>query len=304
LIIIFLSISKVISLDTELESIRQEKIESQDVSIFVEERVQYIHSRISLKPLINGIEQGSKLSYMFLSKANTTLGKILSIRVRKLVERVDKKLNSMIERKPKRLREKRAIEFVGDLISKLFGNPGPSEWKQNTKNMLAMKAAIEKQIANSVIFHRDIDQNRHALNDLNEVLRHISKEAINNSNRLNIVDNSLSEFETYLELETMYHSILDIITLVEGIRSDAKMSRCNEDGLNRDFLIEHLREIESNKVGIAPVFASWEWNKYYRNSVCSLGIHEDDLWITMRIPIVSLNEQLVREQLLVMEEYF
>ncbi len=291
---LILFISHVSSFDTELESIRQENIESHDVSIFIEERVQYIHSRISLKPLISGIELGTKLSYMFLSKANTTLGKILCTKVKKFMEKVDKKLNAMVERKPKKQRDKRAIEFVGDLISKLFGNPGPSEWKQNTRNILAMKAAIERQISNSVIFHRDIDQNRHAINEQNELLRHISKEVISNSNRLNVVDNSLSEFETYLELETMYHSILEIVAMIDSIKSDAKLSRCNEEGLNQEFLIEHLRDIESNKVGIAPIFASWEWQKYYRNSMCSIGIHDEDLWVTMRIPIVNLAEQLVR----------
>ncbi len=291
---LFFSISHVSSFDNELESIRQENIVSHDVSIFIEERVQYIHSRISLKPLINGIEHGTKLSYMFLSKTNTTLGKILSTKIRKLVEKVDKKLNAITQRKPKKLREKRAIEFVGDLISKLFGNPGPSEWKQNTRNILAMKAAIERQISNSVIFHKDIDQNRHAINEQNEILRHISKEVINNSNRLDLVDNALSEFETYLELDTMYQAILEIISMIEGIRADAKLNRCNEDGFSQDFLVEHLRDIETNKIGIAPIFASWEWQKYYRNGMCSLGIHDDDLWITMRIPIVSLSEQMVR----------
>jgi len=203
-------------------------------------------------------------------------------------------MTAMIDRKSKKGRDKRAIEFVGDLISKLFGNPGPSEWKQNTRNILAMKAAIERQISNSAIFHKDIDQNRHAINEQNEILRHISKEVINNSNRLNEVDNALSEFETYLELETMYHSILDILTMIDSIKLDAKLNRCNENGINKDFLIEHLREIESNKVGIAPIFASWEWHKYYKNSMCSLGIHDDDLWITLRIPVVSLSDQLVR----------
>jgi len=156
-----------------------------------------------------------------------------------------------------------------------------------------MKASIERQISNLIIFHKDIDQNRNAINEQNEILRHISKEVINNSNRLDLVDNALSEFETYLELETMYHAILEIISMIDGIRADAKLSRCNEDGFNQDFLVEHLRDIETNKIGIAPIFASWEWQKYYRNGMCSLGIHDDDLWITMRIPIVSLSEQMV-----------
>jgi len=82
--------------------------------------------------------------------------------------------------------------------------------------------------------------------------------------------------------------------MLDKIKEDGRIGRCNENGINQEFLIEHLREIESNKIGIAPIFASWEWHKYYVNNMCTMAIHERDLWITMRIPVVNLAEQLVR----------
>jgi len=170
----------------------------------------------------------------------------------------------MISKPQRRVRRsKRAIEFVGNLISKLFGNPGPEEWRQNKRNLLAMKAAIERQLSNSILLHRDIDENRHAINHQNEILKQISKEVLSNSNKLERVDNALVEFELYLELEMMFNSIMEILDMLESIKNDAKSGRCNENGVNQEFLIEHLRDIESNKAGIAPIFASWEWHKYY-----------------------------------------
>jgi hypothetical protein len=308
-------------LDMELESIRDEGLVLHDVSIFVEERVEYIHSRISLKPLINGLEHGAKLSNTFSVRANSSLGRILCNKIRQTVTRAERKINRMMNRHLDRMsrlkreimkervarmsrvryganlerdRVKRSLEIVGNLISKLFGNPGPEEWRQNTRNLLAMKSAIERQMANSILLHKDIDQNRHAINEQNEILKHVSREAISNSNRLNQVDSALAEFETYLEIDTMYSSIFDILDIVDRIGRDGRNGKCNDKGLNRDFLIEHLRAIESNKAGIAPIFASWEWQKYYENSLCSVATHEDELWITMRIPIVNLAEQLVR----------
>ncbi len=59
-------------------------------------------------------------------------------------------------------------------------------------------------------------------------------------------------------------------------------------------MIEHLRSIESNKNGVAPIFASWEWQHYYKYKMCSVAIHKDELWITLRIPIVNLAEQWIR----------
>jgi hypothetical protein len=294
-LIMILNVSQTGGFDVEIENMRQEGLEKFDISIFAEERVEYIHSRITLKPLISSIEYGSKMSEEFGVRANSSFGRILSSRIVKMVEKVEKRLLRMYGRKlSKRERRKRAIEIVGNLISKLFGNPGPEDWKQNTRNIVAMKEAIERQLANSVILHHDIDQNRHAINTQNENLKLVSREVINNKNRLTNVDNALSELESYLELESMYESIEDILESLEDIRRDAKMGRCNEKGLDPDFLIEHLRQIESNKAGIAPIFASWEWQKYYSNEMCTIAVHGEEIWITMRIPIINLAEQLVR----------
>ncbi len=112
---------------------RLESFERHDISVFVEIRVEYVHSRISLKPLITGVEQAKKLSNMFNSKANTTFSRILNGKIKGLVARTDKKLRSLHGREFRIYRDKRAIEFVGNLIAKLFGNPGPEDWRQNKK---------------------------------------------------------------------------------------------------------------------------------------------------------------------------
>ena len=295
LVILFTFLKVSHAFDTEIENMRQEGLEKHDISIFVEERVEYIHSRITLLPLINSVEYGRKMSTTFDARAKSSLGKVLSARVEKMAAKVDKKLTAMHNRQiPITQRQKRAIEFVGNHISRLFGNPGPEEWRQNNRNILAMKAAIDRQLSNSVILHKDIDQNRHAINEQNEILKHICRDVVNNDNRLDSVDNALTEFESYLELETMFDSIEDILESLEDIKHDAKSSRCNEKGMNPDFLIEHLREIESNKIGIAPIFASWEWQKYYNFEMCTLALHDNELWITLRIPIVNLAEQMIR----------
>ena len=287
------------SLDNELQTMRLEGIEKHDINIYIEQRVEYVHSQILLNPIITGIEQATKLSAEFENRANTTFGRILSGRVKRMVKRSEIKLTKLCGRKGRRvretklLREKRSIEFVGNLISKLFGNPGPEDWKQNTKNILAMKAAIERQVANSLIEHSDIDQNRHAINEQSEILRHTARSVIRNENRLKIVDNELTELETFMELGEMFESIEVILESLVDIKRDSKTGRCNEKGLNPEFLIENLRALESNKDSIAPVFASWEWQMYYRHEMCTLAIHENELWVTLRIPIVNLGEQFV-----------
>jgi len=220
---------RVNSIDTEIELMRQGRLEKYDISIFVEEKVQYIHSRIALGSLFQGIEYSSKLSSEFGSKASTPLGKILNSKVKVIVSKIDKKLREVYgDNKIELKKSKRAIEFVGNLISKLFGNPGPEEWKQNNKNIIAMKKAIEKQLENSILLHHDIDQNRHKINEQNEILNRVTKEVFRNENRIDKVDNSLTEFESYLELESMINSIIDILETMSDIKNDAKNGRCNE----------------------------------------------------------------------------
>jgi len=43
---------------------REEGLEKHDISIYVEEKIEYVHSRIALAPLVNGIERAKKLSYL------------------------------------------------------------------------------------------------------------------------------------------------------------------------------------------------------------------------------------------------
>ncbi len=280
-------------LDTEIEDMRLEGLEKHDISLFIEEKVVYIHSRISLKNLITGIEHADRLSKYFGSRTNGTFSKILNSRIKRLNARTEQKLATLYGRSHFK-REKRAIEFLGNLISKLFGNPGPEDWKQNKKNILAMKRAIEKQLSNSIQQHHDIDQNRHTINEQNEILRRVTKEVIANENRINNIDSTLASLELFLEIETMYGSIDEILESLIDIKRDAKSGRCNEKGLNPEFLVDHLREMESNKNSIGPIFESWEWQRYYEHEMCALAVHDGDVWITMRIPIVDQTEQFVR----------
>jgi len=117
---------------------------------------------------------------------------------------------------------------------------------------------------------------------------------VDNENRLNNIDNELIELETFFALEAMFISIDNILESLHDIRRDAKTGRCNEKGLNPEFLVENLRTIESNRNGIVPIFASWEHQKYYNFEMCTIAVHKNDIWITMRIPVVNQGEQLVR----------
>jgi len=295
-------VKSVNGLDSEIESMREEGLQKFDISVYIEERVEFIHSKIDLKPLLNGIRNAKKLSTDFDRSQNTSLGKILSRKIANKLSRMSSKITSMsgtrIDNAGVRIdnpgRSKRALEFVGNLISKLFGNPGPEDWRQNNANILAMKSAIERQLSNSVILRDSIDANSHEIEKQNLILRQATLEIYNNEKRLSNVDTEINEIAMFMEVENMFDAIDDILEDLTDIKRDAKTGRCNERGLSPKFLVEQLRKIETNKNGIAPIFASWEHERYYSHEMCAVALHDNALWITLRIPIINLAEQLIR----------
>jgi len=70
---------------------------------------------------------------------------------------------------------KATFEFIGDLWSGLFGNPGPSDWKQISSNIIALKDTIQILDDNINLDHDDIDGNQHAIEKQNKYIKKIFK---------------------------------------------------------------------------------------------------------------------------------
>ena len=288
-------------MDVEIEQMRLEGIEKHDIGILVEDRVEFIHSKISLRPLLNGLHNFDRMNLEFSQRARTKFGNLLKTKIDRISKRLQDRADSLNGNRVAKVldrvvldRKKRAIEFIGNLISKAFGNPGPEDMKKLQANLMAMKRAIERQRDSSIILHKDIDNERHEVEKQNTALKQISVELFRSENAVDQLQNEFLDLQGYLELEAMSEAIDEILESLYDIKRDGKVGRCNLKGLSRDFLIENLRLIESNKIGIAPVFASWEWEKYYQYEMCSIALNKDDLWVTMRIPIIKPNEKMFR----------
>ncbi len=283
-------------MDVEIERMRGEGVENSDIGIYVEERVEFIHSRISLRPLLNGLHNFDKMKREYESRALTRFGKLLLSKMDQMADRLKSKALLLNGHNLHKLngRNKRAIEFIGNLISKAFGNPGPEEWRKNNANIAALKKAIELQRLSAVSLFNNIDHDRHDIEKQNKVLKQISVELFKSENAVDQLQTELLDLQSYLELDTMITAIDEILESLFEIKSDAKFGRCNLRGMNQVFLVDNLRTIESNKLGIAPVFASWEWENYYKHEMCTLAIEGDDLWVTLRIPIIRPSEKLYR----------
>ena len=116
--------------ETALEKTKLDSHDTHDIDIYIEQKLDYVHAKIDLTPTIDGLTTLEKCAYRLEKGSTDNLGSTLAKGLRKRLERMEVKLIRVSGKSYKVEKQKRSIEIVGDLISSLFGNPGPSDWKK------------------------------------------------------------------------------------------------------------------------------------------------------------------------------
>jgi len=278
--------------DKALERMKLEGHYDHDIDIYIERRINFLHSRIDLRPTQDGLLLLEKCTLRLEQGSTTPLSRVLSSHVSKRLDRLANKLARVTGHEPSR--QKRSIEFIGNLWSDLFGNPGPNDWKQINSNVLALKSAIQKLDENTGIDHKDIDSNRHAIEKQSSEIREIISVVNKNRAELTKADEDLTFMKNFFEIMTLTEAVESQIDYLIEVKIDSMKGFCNDRALNKNFLVDNLLTLEANKMGLGPVFGSWEWREYYRNRMCTIALNGNDLWVTLRIPQVKKAEKLVR----------
>jgi hypothetical protein len=287
-------IGQTLAFDKELERTRLDGHGNLDINLYIEQNVYYLHARMDLKPAVIGLVT-LKL-YVSKLESDTTgpMSKILAKNLEKRVRYLATQLVRVAGKDYLAIRNKRSIEIIGNLISELFGNPGPEDWKKNNLNILALKNAIERLNENTGIDHADIDLNKNAIEKHNAELKALSAALSKNQDELSAVENELMSLRVFFEISTMIEVLDNLIMALLEVKNDGAKGFCSDRAVDKSFLIENIQGLEANKVGIAPIFGSWQWRQYYRYEMCTLAIEKEALWITLRIPLVKKAENLVR----------
>jgi hypothetical protein len=142
--------------------------------------------------------------------------------------------------------------------------------------------------------HSDIDTNRHDIELNNNEIRDLSKLVTKNQAELTAVSNELISLRYFFEIVQLTDAVENQVDYLVEVKIDSQRGFCNDRAVDRDFLIENLQSLEANKVGLSPIFNSWEWRDYYKHEMCSAAMENDLVWITLRIPLVKKAEKLVR----------
>ncbi len=276
-----------------LERSKLDGHDSHDIELFVEQKLHFIHAKIDLRPTQTGLITLKRYSLKLDSRMADSLGATLSRSLIRRLDRIVKKWKRISSKVPNQ-REKRAIEFLGNLISDIFGNPGPADWKQSNANFLALQSALKKLNENSFTDHHTIDTNTHIIEKHNAELRELSSIINRNQNEIQSLNYSMNDLRLFYEISSLADTLESQVDSLVEVKMDSMKGYCSDRALDKDFLVSNLQTLEANKLGLGPVFGSWEWREYYRHDMCSAAVVDDTLWITLRIPLVRKAEKLVR----------
>lgn len=277
-----------------LEKTKLDGLDTHDVEIYIEQRIHHIHAKIDLKQTITGLLTLEKCILKMEKGSADTLSFTLHKFLTKRVDRIVLKLKRVSPKSYLSNRDKRAIEFLGDLISDIFGNPGPSDWKKVNSNLIALQNALKRVNDNSADEHKEIDFNRNAIERHNTVLKELSKSLDRNMNELNNIEKEFDSLKIFFQILTFADAIENQIDYLVEIKLDSVKGYCSDRAIDKEFLTENLQNLESNRAGLGPVFGSWEWREYYRHEFCTVALDNDAVWVSLRIPLVRKSEKLVR----------
>ena len=110
----------------------------------------------------------------------------------------------------------------------------------------------------------------------------------------NAVEKELNTISSYLRLAEASDTISKVISTLETIKSDGLKGFCSDKAIVRDFLTRNLQKLESNKQGLMPIFSSWDWRKYYKMDLCTVALEKENIWVTLRVPMVKKSEKMIR----------
>ena len=269
--------------------------DTHDVDVFIEQKLGYIHAKIDLRPTKDGLLTLEKAIFRLEKSKTNNLSRVLAKNLDTKFDRIVAKLYRVDGSfRSENHRQTRSIDTIGNLISDLFGNPGPNDWKKNTANVLAMQTAIQKLSENTRTEYNDIDMNRHSIEKQNDEIRALNTMVGKNQIEIGKIDEEMYTLTLYFEVVALADAVAANVDSLIEVKMDSLKGYCSEKAVDKQFLVENLQAFEANKVGLGPIFGSWEWREYYKNPMCAFALHDEAVWVTLRVPLVSKAERLVR----------
>ena len=290
---------------------------SRDTNLYFEEGVVVIHSHISLNGVTEGLcevkksiktlsdiqlesdvlsKLDSDLSEFWLQFRNSAVNRLLG-----KTEQLEKRIQRIMGREMTRGcghvgKEKRAINFLGNLISYVTGVPGPDDWHKNVQNVDELKKAILLMSTQGDLRDHRIDIDEHEMGKIKNIIGSMVDKLV----QLNTGNDLLLEgIRSRLKFWTHKNHILSTLDTIElfvhgleNVVTEGSNYRVAREGMAEKFLINQLQKIEAENKMLSPIFGSNEWEEYFNHQLATVARHGEAIWLSLRVPLVNFNKGL------------
>ena len=205
-----------------------------------------------------------------------------------------KKTNDLNDMTKNRI--KRSINVLGNLLSYLTGVPGPDDWKLNTENIENLKKAIELVDQKVDLTDTRIDINQNEISKLNTHLASFISTLEHEVTENDYLKDGLRVRLLFASIEKdslrILESVESMLYRLEMIMILGRHQFASKFGISPIFLADQLRNIETTSKILRPLFGVREIEMYYKNPFCTTTIVGNDLWVSLKIPLVNFSKML------------
>ena len=285
--------------------------------LIYEEELVTIHSGISMESTIQAISQVTttleqmekiELEPDLLGKLNNPVSNTWDLlkkatikRIKGKLEMIERKLTNIFEgnTKNEEIKFRRSIDFIGNIISYISGVPSPGEWRLNVQNVGNLKKAMELLLKTGNAQEARIDITNHHIAMLHTALVEITAEL---NKTTNLIYNLQEGLESRLIFSIAEQGLLNSVDIMEevlyGVDKIFEKGRHNmaaKEGLSTDFLKKSIRHIQDKYKILSPLFGTQELSNYYDTALTTVTVHDREIWVTLKIPMVNFNNKFIRD---------
>jgi hypothetical protein len=277
------------------------RLENND-QIYFENGHFLLHNAINLTTIWEEIKAGEDMAKT-LEKHKLgnleTQKNALAARIRADAAANKQAFDALLEDTSPNIRNNRAIEFLGDIIHAIAGNPTAAQWRDNVKIVAGLSAAINGQQSISKTMIKSINKNSDSILDLDRADIKLANTLDSIKLRINLENNTLWNFisiTSFAEAAVQnQRRVANKINAVHIILLEGKHGLLSQLMVPKTQLRREIAEIASNvqKKGLFPLYTGSDSVFYYTLSATTTFIHNNAVHSVLAIPLINYDRRWI-----------
>ena len=205
---------------------------------------------------------------------------------------IKNKTGNILEEEELEIRNKKALEFVGEMIHTLTGVSGPTQYRHNQEMFKAIQSVVQN-------LENENDKGRKAVELMHNLQEIQTKQIGITSNKIkglmteNLFMNGVLIFRSNAMKIT--RTLNEEVEKIRRIAEKAKAKKISMDLLSSRDLKKHTNHIKKSEKNLTPIFMGKEVQNYYSLELVTSVIKRNRMYVFTRIPLVDFREKHIIE---------